>query len=188
MITFSHLSTAQRKVAQRIVFMNVAALLSLVFFALMQKTSTPVTYNFVLGDEWTLLKEWKVGSKPGSTGFSIAAIVLSVVALFVYVKRQSAKILIAFAAIALFMSFLNWASAGDYVPFTGLLQGGLILSVPLVFGALAGVVCERSGVINIAIEGQLLAGAFGAGVAAAQPALRHRHHVCGRRHGGDRVV
>ncbi len=167
MITFSHLSTAQRKVAHRILFLNVAALLSLIFFALMQKTSTPVTYNFVLGDEWTLLKEWKVGSKPGSTGFSIAAIVLSVVALFVYVKRQSAKILIAFAAIALFMSFLNWASAGDYVPFTGLLQGGLILSVPLVFGALAGVVCERSGVINIAIEGQLLAGAFGAGVAAS---------------------
>jgi simple sugar transport system permease protein len=65
------------------------------------------------------------------------------------------------------MSFLSWASAGDYVPFTGLLQGGLILSVPLIFGALAGVVCERSGVINIAIEGQLLAGAFGAGVAAS---------------------
>ncbi len=33
-------------------------------------------------------------------------------------------------------------------------------AVPLILGALAGVVCERSGVINVAIEGQLLAGAF----------------------------
>ena len=167
MISFAHLSTAQRKTAQRIIVLNVAALLSLIFFALMQKANTPVTYSFVLGDEWAFIKEWKVGSKSGSTGFSIAAIVLSVLSLFLYVKRQSAKALVAFAAIALFMSFLNWASAGDFVPFTGLLQGGLILSVPLVFGALAGVVCERSGVINIAIEGQLLAGAFGAGVAAS---------------------
>ena len=167
MITFTHLSTAQRKTANRIIFLNVAALLSLIFFALMQKANDPVTYSFVLGDEWAIFKEWKVGSKSGSTGFSIASIVLSILSLFVYVKRQSAKLLVAVAAIALFMSFLSWASAGDFVPFTGLLQGGLILSVPLVFGALAGVVCERSGVINIAIEGQLLAGAFGAGVAAS---------------------
>jgi general nucleoside transport system permease protein len=167
MISFAHLSTAQRKTAQRILFLNVAALLSLIFFALMQKENATVTYSFVLGDEWAFLKEWRVGSKSGSTGFSIAAIILSAASLLVYVKRQAAKTLIALASAALFMSFLNWASAGDFVPFTGLLQGGLILSVPLVFGALAGVVCERSGVINIAIEGQLLAGAFGAGVAAS---------------------
>src|SRR5215207_1258578 len=33
-------------------------------------------------------------------------------------------------------------------------------SLPLIFGALAGVMCERSGVVNVAIEGQLLTGAF----------------------------
>ena len=33
-------------------------------------------------------------------------------------------------------------------------------SIPLILGALAGCLCERSGVINIAIEGQLLLGAF----------------------------
>jgi simple sugar transport system permease protein len=70
-------------------------------------------------------------------------------------------------SVALFMSFLSWAAAGDFIPFTGLLQGGLFLAIPLIFGALGGLICERSGVINIAIEGQLLAGAFAAGVTAS---------------------
>jgi simple sugar transport system permease protein len=41
----------------------------------------------------------------------------------------------------------------------GLLQNSIALSVPLVLGALAGVMCERSGVSIVAIEGPMLAGA-----------------------------
>jgi simple sugar transport system permease protein len=50
---------------------------------------------------------------------------------------------------------------------TSLLAGALALSVPLIFGAMSGVICERTGVINIAIEGQLLFGAFAAAVLAS---------------------
>jgi simple sugar transport system permease protein len=63
-------------------------------------------------------------------------------------------------------AFLVWAVAGRAfaIQLTSLLSGALFLSVPLVFGALAGCVCEHVGVINVAIEGQLLAGAFLAAV------------------------
>ena len=57
--------------------------------------------------------------------------------------------------------------AGRPVDLFQLFQNTLISAVPLILGALAGVVCERSGVINVAIEGQLLAGAFMGAVAAS---------------------
>jgi simple sugar transport system permease protein len=41
-----------------------------------------------------------------------------------------------------------------------MLQSTLLRSVPITLGALAGMLCERSGVINIAIEGMMLTAAF----------------------------
>ncbi len=49
---------------------------------------------------------------------------------------------------------------GQTMTITALLHGSLSLAVPLIFGSLAGVLSERVGLVNIAIEGQLLAGAF----------------------------
>ena len=78
---------------------------------------------------------------------------------------------LAIAAVLLFfvISLLCWAYAGSAIPLNvvNLLQSTLNLSIPLVLGALAGCMCERSGVINIAIEGQLLLGAFTAAVVAS---------------------
>lgn len=59
-------------------------------------------------------------------------------------------------------AFLTWAAAGGLVPVTGLLFGAVSLAVPLVFGGLGGVIGERVGVVNVAIEGQFLLGAFAA--------------------------
>ncbi|GAA3943187.1 ABC transporter permease [Microbacterium soli] len=77
-------------------------------------------------------------------------------------RRPRLWLPIVYALLAVF-AFLTWAAQdGGVVPVAGTLAGALSLSVPLVYGALAGVIGERGGVVNIAIEGQLLLGAFAA--------------------------
>ena len=81
-------------------------------------------------------------------------------------RRVPLWLTVVFALVFLF-GFLTWAAAGSTIPVTGLLFGAVSLAVPLIYGSLAGVIGERVGVVNIAIEGQLLAGAFSAAVVAS---------------------
>jgi simple sugar transport system permease protein len=63
--------------------------------------------------------------------------------------------------LALFVTaFLVWATAGKSFSLTGMLESTLVRAVPIALGGLAGVLSERVGVVNIGIEGMLLAGAF----------------------------
>lgn len=80
--------------------------------------------------------------------------------------RTPLWIIIVFVIVAV-IGFLTWAAAGATIPVAGLLAGSLGLAVPLIYGALCGVIGERAGVVNIAIEGQLLAGAFTAAVVSS---------------------
>ncbi len=70
-------------------------------------------------------------------------------------------------AIAWMTGFLSWAAADGRIRLVSLLGGAVALAIPLVFGALGGVLGERAGVVNIAIEGQLLLGAFAAAITAS---------------------
>lgn len=167
MATTTSLSAARRRTRNGVISMAIATIFALVVFAYMPKESADVTFGFVLDKEWVLLKEVIIDARTGSYFFSALAALATLLAFILYRRERKIAPAIIFFAIGFFMSFLCWASSGDFVPFTGLLQGGLILAVPLVYGSLAGVICERSGVINIAIEGQLLAGAFAAGVSAS---------------------
>jgi ABC-type uncharacterized transport system permease subunit len=61
---------------------------------------------------------------------------------------------------------LSWASAGQKLDVIGMLAQSLRLATPIGLGALAGILCERSGVINVAIEGMMLTAACTGFVAA----------------------
>ncbi len=79
------------------------------------------------------------------------------------VLRRSARgsYLIFSSGVVLFLwAFLAWAARGAALNLSQMLVGTLVYATPLVYGSLSGIMCERSGVVNIAIEGQFLAGAF----------------------------
>ncbi|HUZ41069.1 MAG TPA: ABC transporter permease [Acidimicrobiales bacterium] len=69
-------------------------------------------------------------------------------------------------AVLMLLALLFWAvrtpgpSQISYVNLTSILVGSSEVVMVLIYGALSGVMCERSGVVNIAIEGQFIAGAF----------------------------
>jgi general nucleoside transport system permease protein len=65
------------------------------------------------------------------------------------------------------LAFLTWAAADGQLSVIGLLRGTVARATPIALGAMCGVMCERAGVINIAIEGQFLAGAFTAALFAS---------------------
>ncbi|NYE21080.1 simple sugar transport system permease protein [Microbacterium immunditiarum] len=99
--------------------------------------------------------------------FLLLALLAAASAYFVYnAGRTPLWIVIAHVIVAV-VGFLTWAAAGATIPVAGLLAGSLGLAVPLIYGALCGVIGERAGVVNIAIEGQLLAGAFTAAVVSS---------------------
>ena len=166
-VELKSLSAPERRRKRGIISMGVLAVFALVVFGFMPKEGAPVTYSFVLGSEWILIKEWIVNSKTGSLGFALASMLSVLMATLQFRARKTSRFATGLFGATFLMSFLCWAAAGKFIPFTGLLQGALLLSVPLIFGALSGVIAERSGVINIAIEGQLLAGAFMSGVIAS---------------------
>jgi simple sugar transport system permease protein len=65
------------------------------------------------------------------------------------------------------ISLLGWLAAGNAVPVAFIAGTALVLAVPIILGAMAGVMSERVGITNIAIEGQLLTGAFMAAVVSS---------------------
>jgi simple sugar transport system permease protein len=65
-------------------------------------------------------------------------------------------------AFAAAFGFLVWITSGGSMNLPGMFQATLTAATPLTLGAMAGILCERSGIINIAIEGMMLSGAFAA--------------------------
>jgi ABC-type uncharacterized transport system permease subunit len=142
----------------------------LVYFAL--AVDDPAV-KYILGERVTAEIQPKDldGSVVSWLAVAVSAVALVLAALNRFPRRVPGALISLAVGLMFYLGFLMWAYAdqgGSFVAaIANPIPGTIRIATPLVFGALAGVICERSGVINIAIEGQFLAGAFFASVAAS---------------------
>ncbi len=138
----------------------VGVLLGMLFFG------TAGTANFALSDAFADVQLPTIGV-PGAPTVAIAAVAcLLAAAGFISGRLRGRQRTLAgvIAALAVVIGFLTWAAAGKDLPFpvANQLAGTVFTATPLILGALCGVVGERAGVVNVAIEGQFLTAAFAA--------------------------
>lgn len=140
---------------------------AILVFGLLTDSGQEVTFELTLGGEALGLPAVTLPAKLAAIVFSVLSLLAALGAAQASRKERSITPYATAFGILWMLGFLSWAVAGKSINLVGLLQGSLLLAVPIVFGAMSGVLCERAGVINLAIEGQLLTGAFMAATVAS---------------------
>lgn len=135
----------------------VLAIVALVAFGF--GSASGLRSDLVLSPRGQDLVDVSLASRGTTIGLAVAMFGLG---LLLVVRRTRARPngLLAIVLVLFVVALLVWAARGDSTSVFGLLHGTLRRSIPIALGALAGALCERAGVVNIAIEGMLLSGAF----------------------------
>ncbi len=113
---------------------------------------------------------WHLGTLTVATRWTdlVLGLVMMALAAEVFLRQPRRGVMARFGVVAVLflLALLFWAartpgpSPIEYVNVTSFLVGASATTMVLIYGALSGVMCERAGVVNIAIEGQFIGGAF----------------------------
>jgi len=71
----NNLSIQQKRQQRGIFTMTALFLVFTVVFYLKSDKTEDITFGFILGDEWKLINEWKIGSKSGVIIFLLTALI-----------------------------------------------------------------------------------------------------------------
>lgn len=150
--------TRNRKVG--LVLLGMGLLAAILFGAL----ATDQQARFTLSDD-SEGAALEVDGTLGAIVFGVLAVAAGAALLAGVVPKRWFTTALGVGVVGFVASFLCWQVSAappgqNFMPMVNIVRGTFILALPLIFGALAGVLCERSGVVNVAIEGQLLMGAF----------------------------
>ncbi|MBU6148094.1 MAG: ABC transporter permease [Actinomycetales bacterium] len=141
-----------------IVMLALAVVTMLVFVPGVAGTGT-ATFGLSAADERIQLAPLSVPTTGSLWVLAAVLAFLGATQLFRGFQRRSTLILgIAFAVFVAVI--MIWAAAGKEFSLISMLEATVASATPIALGALSGILCERSGVVNIGIEGMLLGGAF----------------------------
>jgi general nucleoside transport system permease protein len=144
-----------RRYALGVLYLVMAAFVFVVCsYHTLPSTNTTITVN---GNNY--------GAFPGlvvPTGLfcTILALVLAVMGVLQITGLGRAVWLMGVAIFVFVLAFMVWAARENSLDVVNVVESALLGTIPIAIGAMSGVVCERAGVINIAIEGQMLTAAF----------------------------
>jgi len=165
-VVHHHRAAIDRKQAVAGIFVMLGLVDIFVFGFLADKGDA--VFTFTLNGAAVSVPDLSLPPGPVSEGLGALSIVLGLLYAGLKLAKLSRRLVATGVMLAFIVSFLCWCDAGRIpLPFVSLMQTTMLASIPLVLGALSGCLCERSGVINIAIEGQLLLGAFAGAVIAS---------------------
>lgn len=144
--------------------------IALVLLVVFRLTTDSFQVSYLLGESRsaTVKPRDLDGTLPWVIALVLTAVALGLAALNRFPRGVPGVLISVLVGLLFYVSFMVWAYAdqgdGFQAAISNPIPGTVRIATPLVLGALAGVVCERAGVINIAIEGQFLSGAFLASV------------------------
>ncbi len=141
-----------------VIFLGLAAAIWLIF-SRSTEAGLITTFKLVPGGVESNLPDWQMPTLMTLNLLAIVCAFLGGVQLVRGFGRRTNLVLSIVSALFIF-GFLVWAAADKSMNLTGLLNTALSMSVPITLGAMSGVLCERAGVVNIAIEGMMLAAAM----------------------------
>ena len=154
---------------RRIVMGAIFLVTALVVYFVFAKSNSPdslTTFNMTPGGSSSSYPDWVF---PTNSYLSFLAGVCLILGAYQFVRGfgKLTNAFLALVAVIFIFSFLSWAASGGSMNLAGLLRITIIRAVPLTLGGLSGILCERAGIVNIAIEGMMLTAAFVSTVAAS---------------------
>jgi simple sugar transport system permease protein len=147
-----------RRFVMGAVFLVIAAAIWL-FFSRSVVVGAQTTFVLNPGGAESNIPDWVFNS---GNMLNILAAICALVAGYQLARGfgKRTNLMLGLVAALFIFGFLSWAASGASLNLAGMLRSTLQKAVPITLGALSGILCERAGVVNIAIEGMMLSGAM----------------------------
>jgi simple sugar transport system permease protein len=157
--TIKHRRISEVSPARRLFMGIVELIIGILIYVLFAARLAPellTTFNMTPGGiDVGQLADWVVPSRLTLTIFAIVCVGIGAYQIVKGFGRATNG-MVGLCGLLLIFGFLIWQASGKTLNLSGMLSSAVLLAVPITRAAFAGILAERSGTINIAIEGMML--------------------------------